>query len=287
MSVETFTLHVLNGVTFAALLFLLASGLSLIFGLMRITNLAHGGFYLVGGYVGVTVLVASGQLVVALVAAGAAVALLGFGLERMLLARVHGQTLPEVLLTLGIAFVLGDLSLAIWGGDPVEVRVGGPLAGTTQILGVSYPTFRLFVVVVGIAIGLGQWYLQERTLWGAVIRAGVDDREMVQALGIDIHVVFDRAFAFGAFLAGAAGLLGGAFLTLYPGADFEILTLALVVVIIGGPGSLAGAAIGSLLIGLIDAFAKALVPDLLYFTIFAPMVLVLAWRPYGLLGRPA
>ncbi len=287
MSAETFTLHVLNGVTFAALLFLLASGLSLIFGLMRITNLAHGGFYLVGGYVGVTALVATGQLVIALLAAGAAVALLGSGLERLLLARVHGQTLPEVLLTLGIAFVLGDMALAIWGGDPVEVRIGGPLAGTTQILGVSYPTFRLFVVVVGIALGLLQWYIQEHTLIGAVIRAGVDDREMVQALGIDIRVVFDRAFAFGAFLAGAAGLLGGAFLTLYPGADFEILTLALVVVIIGGPGSLAGAAIGSLLIGLIDAFAKALVPDLLYFTIFAPMVLVLAWRPYGLLGRPA
>lgn len=285
MSAETFTLHLLNGVTFGALLFLLASGLTLIFGLMRITNLAHGGFYLVGGYVGVTVLVSTGQLWLALLAAGLAIAALGFGLERLLLTRVQGQTLPEVLLTLGIAFVLGDLSLAIWGGDPIEVRVGGPLAGATGIAGVSYPTFRLFVVVVGVTVGLLQWYLQERTLYGAVIRAGVDDREMVEALGIDIRVVFDRAFAFGAFLAGAAGLLGGAFLTLYPGADFEILLLALVVVIIGGPGSLAGAALGSLFIGLIDAFAKALVPDLLYFTIFAPMVLVLAWRPYGLLGR--
>lgn len=287
MSAETFTLHLLNGVTFGALLFLLASGLTLIFGLMRITNLAHGGFYLVGGYVGVTVLVSTGQLWLALLAAGLAVAALGFGLERLLLTRVHGQTLPEVLLTLGIAFVLGDLSLAIWGGDPIEVRIGGPLAGTTHILAVTYPTFRLFVVVVGLGIGAVLWFAQERTLLGAVIRAGVDDREMVEAMGIDIRAVFDRVFAFGAFLAGVAGVLGGAFLTLYPGADFEILLLALVVVIIGGPGSLAGAAIGSLFVGLIDAFAKALVPDLLYFTIFAPMVLVLAWRPYGLLGRPA
>jgi branched-chain amino acid transport system permease protein len=286
MSAETFALYVLNGITFAALLFLLASGMSLIFGLMRITNLAHGGLYLVGGYLGVTVLVATGQFWVALLAAGLGTGILGLAIERTLLVRVHGQTLPEVLLTLGIAFVLGDVALAIWGGDPIVVRIAGPLAGTTQLLGVSYPAFRLFVVGVGIVVGLGQWYLQERTLWGAVIRAGVDDREMVQALGIDIRVVFNRAFAFGALLAGAAGLLGGAFLTLYPGADFEILTLALVVVIIGGPGSLAGAAIGSLVIGLIDAFAKVLVPDLIYFAIFAPMVLILAWRPYGLLGRP-
>jgi branched-chain amino acid transport system permease protein len=145
--------------------------------------------------------------------------------------------------------------------------------------------FRLFVVLVGLAIVLGLWYLQERTRLGAIIRAGVDDREMVDAMGIDIKVVFNWVFALGALLAGLAGLLGGAFLALYPGADFEILLLAVVVVIIGGPGSLAGAVIGSLLVGLIDAFAKALVPDLLYFTIFAPMVLILAWRPYGLLGR--
>ena len=286
MSAETFALHFLNGVTFGALLFLLASGFTLIFGLMRITNLSHGGFYLVGGYAGLSVLLATRSFWLAALGAGLAVGVMGLVLERGLLERVRGQTLPEVLLTLGIAFVLGDLSLAIWGGDPLTIRVPGWLGESVSLGGLTYPAFRLFVVAVGALIGLGLWFLQERTRLGAIIRAGVDDREMVDALGIDIKVVFNRVFALGAFLAGLAGLLGGAFLALYPGADFEILLLAVVVVIIGGPGSLAGAVIGSLLVGLIDAFAKALVPDLLYFTLFAPMVIILAWRPYGLLGRP-
>jgi branched-chain amino acid transport system permease protein len=287
MNAQAFALHLLNGVTFGALLFLLASGFTLIFGLMRITNLSHGGFYLAGGYVGLTILLRSGNFWLALLGAALAVGVLGLVLERWLLRQVRGQTDPEVLLTLGLAFVLGDLSLAIWGGDPQTIRVPGLLSESVAPLGLTYPVFRLFVVLVGLAIGVGLWYLQERTRLGAIIRAGVDDREMVDALGIDIKVVFNRVFALGALLAGLAGVLGGAFLTLYPGADFEILLLAVVVVIIGGPGSLYGAVVGSLLVGLIDAFAKALVPDLLYFTLFAPMVLILAWRPYGLLGRPS
>jgi branched-chain amino acid transport system permease protein len=285
MSAEVFALHFVNGVTFGALLFLLASGFTLIFGLLRITNLSHGGFYLVGGYVGLTILLASGNFWVAVLSAGLAVALMGLLIERYLLRAVRGRALPEVLLTLGLAFVLGDLSLAIWGGDPLTIRVPGFLGESTSLFGLTYPTFRLFVACVAVIIGAGLWYLQERTLVGAIIRAGVDDREMVDAMGINVKVVFNRVFALGAFLAGVAGFLGGAFLALYPGADFEILLLAVVVVILGGPGSLAGAALGSVLVGLIDAFAKALVPDLLYFTLFAPMVLILAWRPYGLLGR--
>lgn len=287
MSLQTFALHVLNGVTYGALLFLLASGFTLIFGLMRITNMSHGGLYLVGGYLGYTVLRASGNFWPALVAAGLGVGLIGVLEERLLLRRVHNQTLPEVLVTLGLAFVLGDLSLAIWGGDPLTIRVPGALGGSVDVFGLTYPVFRLFMLLVGLLTGAGLWFLQDRTLLGAIIRAGVDDRDMVAAMGIDIAVVFNRVFGLGALLAGLAGLLGGAFLVLYPGADSEILLVAVVVVILGGPGSLLGAALGSLLVGLIDAFAKALVPDLLYFTLFAPMVLILAWRPYGLLGRPA
>jgi branched-chain amino acid transport system permease protein len=287
VTAETFALHLLNGVTFGALLFLLASGFTLIFGLMRITNLCHGGLYLLGGYLGYTVLVASGNFWLALLVAGVAVALLGLGIERVLLRQVRGQVDPEVLLTLGLAFVLGDVALAIWGGDPRTIRTPGLLSESVSLAGLTYPIFRLFVALVGVAIGAGLWYLQERTQLGAIIRAGVDDREMVDAMGIDVKVVFNRVFGLGALLAGLAGLLGGAFLALYPGADFEILLLAVVVVIIGGPGSLLGAVVGSLTVGLIDAFAKALVPDLLYFTLFAPMVLILAWRPYGLLGRPS
>jgi branched-chain amino acid transport system permease protein len=287
MAPQTFALHVLNGVTYGALLFLLASGFTLIFGLMRITNMSHGGLYLVGGYLGLTALRATDNFWLALAAAGLGVGLIGLLEERLLLRRVRNQILPEVLVTLGLAFVLGDLSLAIWGGDPLTIRVPGALGGSVDVFGLTYPVFRLFMLLVGLLTGAGLWFLQDRTLLGAIIRAGVDDRDMVAAMGIDIAVVFNRVFALGALLAGLAGLLGGAFLVLYPGADSEILLVAVVVVILGGPGSLLGAALGSLLVGLIDAFAKALVPDLLYFTLFAPMVLILAWRPYGLLGRPA
>ena len=285
MNLETFGLHLLNGITFGALLFLLASGFTLIFGLMRITNMSHGGLYLVGGYVGLTVLGRTGNFWLALLVAGIGVGVLGLAIERVLLRRVRNRILPEVLLTLGLAFILGDLSLAIWGGDPQTIRVPGVLSGSVTFFGLTYPSFRLFMVLVGVLTATALWFLQHRTMLGAIIRAGVDDDEMVDAMGIDIKVVFNRVFALGAALAGLAGLLGGAFLALYPGADSEILLLAVVVVIIGGPGSLLGAIVGSLLVGLIDAFATALVPDLLYFSLFAPMVIILAWRPYGLLGR--
>jgi branched-chain amino acid transport system permease protein len=286
MSVETFGLHLLNGITFGALLFLLASGFTLIFGLMRITNMSHGGLYLVGGYVGLTVLGRTGNFWLALLVAGVGVGVLGLGIERLVLRPVRNRILPEVLVTLGLAFILGDLSLAIWGGDPQTIRIPGALGGSVELFGLTYPSFRLFMVLVGVLTAAGLWFLQHRTVLGAIIRAGVDDAQMVDAMGVDIKVVFNRVFALGAALAGLAGLLGGAFLALYPGADSEILLLAVVVVIMGGPGSLLGAVVGSLLVGLIDAFATALVPDLLYFTLFAPMVLILAWRPYGLLGRP-
>src|SRR5437879_2742264 len=176
MTLEAFALHLLNGVTFGALLFLLASGFTLIFGLMRITNLSHGGFYLVGGYAGLTILARTGNFWLALAGGGLALAALGLVLERALLTRVRGQIDPEVLLTLGLAFVLGDLSLAIWGGDPQTIRVPGLLSESIHVADLTYPIFRLFVVLVGLAIGLGLWYLQERTRLGAIIRAGVDDR---------------------------------------------------------------------------------------------------------------
>jgi len=286
MNLETFGLQLLNGITFGSLLFLLASGFTLIFGLMRITNLSHGGLYLIGGYLGLTVLGRTGNFWLALIAAGAGVAVLGLAIERVLLRPVRNRIMPEVLLTLGLAFVLGDVALAIWGGDPHSIPVPPILGGSINALGLTYPTFRLFMVLVGVVTAVGLWYLQYHTLLGAIIRAGVDDPNMVDAMGIDIKVVFNRVFALGAALAGLAGLFGGAFLSLYPGADSDTLLLAVVVVIIGGPGSLLGAIVGSLLVGLIDSFATALVPDLLYFTLFAPMVVILAWRPYGLLGKP-
>jgi branched-chain amino acid transport system permease protein len=287
MTLQVGALSLLNGLTLAALLFMLASGFTLVFGLMRIMNLAHGGFYLAGGYIGLTVLLATRNFALAALAAGLALAVVGLFTERVLLRRLRGDNLAEVLLTIGLAYMLGDIALAIWGGDPRNIPRPGVIGASIEVGGVTYPLFRLLVLAVGMTIGAVIWLLQERTRIGATVRAGVDDRETLEAMGVNVKALFTWMFAFGAFLAGLTGVLGGAFLTLYPGADFEILLYALVVVIIGGPGSLIGAAVGSLVVGLIDSFGKVLVPELIYFTIFLPMALILTWRPYGLFGRAA
>lgn len=285
MSADFILVQVLNGISLGGLLFFLASGLTLIFGLMRIVNLAHGGFYLVGGYIGLTVVLATGNFWLAILAAAAAVAVLGVLTERILLRRIRGQELPEVLLTVGLATILGDLCLAIWGGDPRAVPAPGYLTGSFHFGSFTYPRFRIYVTLCAIAVGLGLYLLERRTRVGAIVRAGVDDRETIAALGIDIEKVFTGVFVFGALLAGAAGVIGGAFLSLLPGADTDILLLSLVVVIIGGLGSLAGAALGSLIVGLITVFGTSQTPQFASFIVFAPMALVLIFRPAGLLGR--
>lgn len=285
MTPVAFATQTLNGLSFGAVLFFLASGFTLIFGLMRITNLAHGGFYLVGGYIGITVVRATGSFWLAILVSALAIAALGWFTERILLRPIRGLEKPEVLLTIGLTFVLGDLSLAIWGGDPTPIPKPGFLNGAVTIFGFSYPRYRLFVIGCAILVGIVLFYVEQRTRWGAMVRAGVDDRETVAALGINIKAVFTGAFMFGSFLAGFAGVIGGAFLTLLPGQDFEILLFALAVVIIGGLGSLKGAVLGVIIVGLIDSFAKALIPELSFFTLFAPMAIILVVRPRGLLGR--
>jgi branched-chain amino acid transport system permease protein len=278
-------LQILNGITFGALLFLVASGFTLIFGLMRIINLTHGVMYLLGGYIGLSVIHATNNFLLGMLAGGVAVAAGALIEERGLLRFVRGQELPQVLLTIGLAFILGDLALVIWGGDPLIVPEPAFLRGPIQLGPIAYPKYRLFVVLVGVLVAALLWYLQTRTRLGAILRAGVDDLEMIAALGIDIKKVFTVVFVLGAALAAVTGVLGGAFLSLYPGADSEILLFGLVVVIIGGLGSLEGAIAGSLLVGLLDTFGKALFPELSYFTIFGPMAIMLALRPQGLFGR--
>jgi branched-chain amino acid transport system permease protein len=279
--------QLLNGLTFAALLFVVASGFTLIFGLLRIINLSHGALYLLGGYVGYTVGTRTGSFALAGAAAMAFVALCGLVLDQGLLRFVRGFELRQVLLTLGVAFILNDLALVIWGGDTFTVPVPEALQGALVGFGVFYPKFRLFVLLVGILVFLGLWLLLNRTRLGALIRAGVDDAEMVEASGINIQRVFLLTFMLGSALAGLGGLLGGAFLTLYPSADAEILVFSLAVVIIGGRGSLEGAAIGSLFIGLLNTFGQVWFPELAYFVIFGPMALLLAFRPLGLFGKAA
>jgi branched-chain amino acid transport system permease protein len=285
MSSEEFQLQLLNGVTFGALLFLVSSGFTLIFGLMRIVNLAQGSLYLLGGYIGLSTIRATGSFWLALLAGAAAVGAIGLVIERGLLRAVRGRPMSEILLTVGLSFIVADLALATWGGDPVTLDAPPGLDGSTEIFGITYPVFRLAVLVLGAAVAIGLWYLLERTRVGAMVRAGVDDREMASALGIDVRAVFTGVFVLGALLAGLAGVVGGAYLSLFPGADAEILTYALVVVVLGGLGSLRGAVVGALLVGLIYTFGQSLVPDLAYFVLFAPMALILIVRPQGLFGR--
>ena len=215
------------------------------------------------------------------------VAVAGMVLDRGLLRFVRGGELRQVMLTLGVAFVLNDMALVIWGGDTFTVPTPEWLQGAVVIGPLFYPKFRLFVLAVGVLVFAGLWLLLNRTRLGSLIRAGVDDREMVEACGINIKRVFLATFMLGAALAGLGGVLGGTFLGLYPGADSEILVFSLAVVIIGGRGSLAGAAIGALLIGLLNTFGQVWFPQLAYFVIFGPMAALLAFRPLGLFGRAA
>lgn len=279
--------QLLNGATFAALLFVVASGFTLIFGLMRIVNLAHGALYLFGGYVGYTVAAAGGGFLLGALASAVAIALIGLVIDVGLLRYVRGIELRQVLLTLGVAFVLNDIALVIWGGDTFSVPIPAILEGPAAIGEFRYPRFRLFVLVVGIVIFVGLSLLLQRSRLGALIRAGVDDAETVEAMGVDIRRVFIYTFMLGAALAGLGGVMGGAFLTLYPTADSEILVYSLAVVIIGGRGSLLGAAVGSLLVGMLATFGQVWFPELAYFVVFGPMAILLAFRPLGLFGKAA
>ena len=285
MSAEFWITQAFNGISYGALLFLLASGLSLIFGVMRIVNLAHGSYFMLGGYVGLSVVWRTGSFAAALVAGALAIALIGVGMERLFLRRLPGQTLGQVLMTVGFALMFQDVALLVWGGDPYTIPVPAALQGIVTAGTLRFPAYRIFIIVVAVLVGAGLWVVLDRTRVGAMIRAAVDDREMAQGVGIRVPVVSLGVFALGAALAALGGVIGGGFLGVYPGADFEVLPYAFVVVIVGGLGSLPGAMVGSLLVGLLDNFGKALFPELSYFTLFAPMALILALRPTGLFGR--
>ncbi len=285
MSAESWITQAFNGLSYGALLFLLASGLSLIFGVLRIVNLAHGSYFMLGGYVGLSTVWRTGSFPAALLAGAAALALVGAGMERLFLRRLSGQTLGQVLMTIGFALMFQDVALLIWGGDPYTIPVPARLQGVLTAGTLRFPVYRVFIIGVASVVGATLWLTLDKTRVGAMIRAAVDDREMAQGVGIRVPLVSLGVFALGAALAALGGVIGGGFLGVYPGADFEVLPYAFVVVIVGGLGSLPGAMVGSLLVGLLDNFGKALFPELSYFTLFAPMALILAIRPTGLFGR--
>jgi branched-chain amino acid transport system permease protein len=277
--------QVFNGLSYGALLFLLAGGLSLIFGMMRIVNMTHGSYYLIGGYVALTMIWWLGSFVLGLVAAAAVISLIGICEWNAFLKRLGGQELGQVLTTMGFAFIFQDLALVIWGGDPYTIPTPAILTGSFAVGDLHFPVYRIFIIAVAALVALVLWLVLERTRVGAMVRAVVDDAEMARGVGINVHAISMTVFALGASLAAVAGAVAGGFIGVYPGADFEILPFAFVVVIVGGMGSLKGALAGSLLVGLLDNFGKALFPELSYFTLFAPMAAILAVRPTGLFGR--
>jgi branched-chain amino acid transport system permease protein len=345
MNTNFWIIQTFNGISYGALLFLLGSGLSLIFGVMRIVNLAHGSYFLLGGYVALTVIWTTGSWALSLPVAALTIAVVGLLMERLFLRSagfehfrnaviaagvgvlislavagrwpqligggwiqylvvatvaavaayfvlsrisvvpIEADVLRQVLLTVGFAFLFQQAALDIWTGNNFDINPPEALTQSVVVGGIYLPLYRVFMIATALAIGIMLWLAMEKTRMGASVRATVDDAEMARGVGIDTSRISMFIFALGAFLAALGGVIGGAFLGIYPGLDFEILPLAFAVVIIGGMGSLGGAAIGALAVGLADNFGKALFPEISYFTLYAPMALILAVKPTGLFGR--
>jgi branched-chain amino acid transport system permease protein len=344
MNLNFWLIQTFNGISYGALLFLVGSGLSLIFGVMRIVNLSHGSYFLLGGYVALSVIWTTGSWLLAIPVAAAAIAVVGLAMERLFLrsegfewlrnafiavglavlislavgqwrqfvgndwiqfvliaavvtavlfavlgrislVAIEADPLRQVLLTVGFAFLFQQAALDIWTGNNFDINPPDALSQSIAIGGLYLPLYRVFMIATALAIGLVLWLAMEKTRMGAAVRATVDDAQMARGVGIDTSRISMMIFALGAFLAALGGVIGGAFLGIYPGLDFEMLPLAFAVVIIGGMGSLGGAAIGALAVGLADNFGKALFPEISYFTLYAPMALILAIKPTGLFGR--
>lgn len=280
-----FILTVLNGVTLAALYFLVASGFTLVFGLMRNVNLAHGSLYLLGAYVGYGVGQVTGSWTMAVFAGFVASALAGALMQTLIFRRMEGQELRQTLVTIGLSIVMADVFMWIWGGDTYQFDAPEWMSGGMPLPFVNYyPTFRVLVLVMAIVIGVMLWLLLNRTRVGMMIRAGVDDREMLSASGVNVQRIFVVTFAIGAGLAGLGGVIGGTALSIAPGEDVRYLLASLVVVIVGGIGSISGAAVGALLIGMAETFGLAYTPTYGVVFTFVLLVTALAFRPDGLMG---
>jgi len=285
--VSLWLLLAVNSITLGGLLFLLSAGFSLIFGLMRIPNLTHGSFFMLGAYLSTSLIARGLDFWTAAVLGGLGVAVFGGIVERLILRRLPGAELAQVLVTLGLSFMVADVCLMVWTGDPIRIDTPSALRGTASLLGLDFPKYRLAVSLVAVVFAAGLWALLERTRLGAMIRAGVDDPSMARVVGIRVSRLFTIVFCLGAWLAGFAGVIGGPILSVYPGLDAEMLPLALVVVILGGSGSLLGSFVGSFIVGFLYNFGQAMFPELAYVVLFLPMLIVLVVRPRGLFGRQA
>jgi branched-chain amino acid transport system permease protein len=273
---------ILNGISYGMILFLIASGFSLIFGVMGVLNLA---LYMFGAYVGLTLAQYSDNFWLGILVAALGTGLVGLMLERLFLGRLYKQINEQVLLTLGLVYIFQNVVLWVWG--PVS-KIGVPpafLDGTVAIIGSPYPVYRFFIIFVGLAVAVVLYVFQERTRYGAIIRAGMDDKQMTIGLGMNYVLVCSLVFLLGSSLCGFAGFIGSPILGAFTGMSFPILLIALAVIVVGGVGYIQGALLGAILIGLIDSFGKVFFPDFALFTIYLVMILVLLVRPIGLLGR--
>jgi branched-subunit amino acid ABC-type transport system permease component len=285
--VPDFFAQALNGLSYGVLLFLLSVGLTLIFGMLDVVNLAHGSFYMLGAYAGITAIGVTGNFWLALLAAPLAVGLIGAVMERVVLRPLYRRPpLDQVLLTFGFIYLFEDLVKWGWGGRIRSIAPPDLFAGSVRLFGATIPSYRLFVIVFGFAVAIALWLLIERTRLGAIIRAGVFDAEMTAGMGIAIDRVFTGVFAFGAALGGLSGVIAGPIQSASPPMGASILIPALIVVVVGGLGSLKGSLVGSLIIGQAETFGKVWLPGASMMMIYLVMALIVLLRPQGLFGRP-
>ena len=280
-----FLIQLLQGLVYSMLLFLLAAGLSLIFGLMNVVNLAHGSFYMVGAFIGLLIYRKLGNFWIALAIAPIVVGFVGAVFERTLLHRLYTRGhLDQVLLTFGLTFIFADLVRITAGTDTFSIPPPALLAENIQLLVGTFPVYRLFMIGFGLALALFLWIGIERTAIGAMVRAAVDNADMARGLGIDVAKLFTNVFGFGVGLAALGGVAAGPIIGVYFGMDNEIIIPAFIVIVIGGMGTLKGAFFGSLLVGEIETFGKAYIPNAALFLTYALMIVVLLVRPAGLFG---
>jgi len=283
--VSLLVIQVLNGISYGMLLFLLAAGLTLTFGLLRIVNLTHGSYYMLGGYVGYATIRYTGSFLAGILASVLVVSVIALAMQLFLLERFAKNERAQVLLTFGCLFLIGDLSLWIFGGTPLRIPTPYPLDGSVDVLGRPFPAYRFVLIAIGLLVALLLWWFHDHTRVGTWVRGAVHNRDIAQALGVNVPYLTTGVFVLGAALAAIAGVVGGPLVGMYPGGDIEILGLTIAIIILGGVGSFGGAFAAAILVGLLDTAGRILFPDFALFAIFGPMLLMLAFRPGGLAGQ--
>ncbi len=286
MDTTFYLIQLLNGIQYGFLLFLVAAGLTLVFGIMGIINLAHGSFYMIGAYLAFWLTQVTGNFLIAIVLATPITVGIGYLVERITFSHLYLRGhLHQVLLTYALILIFDELQLILWGNDFHGINIPEFLSGSIQLTAVQvYPTYRLFISFICIVLAIMMYVMIQKTKLGMIIRAGASNREMVQILGIDIQRLFAIIFSLGVALAAFAGMLAAPITSVYPGMGENILIISFVVVVIGGVGSIKGAFVGAMLVGLVDIYGKTLFPELASVLVYGLMVLILLWRPQGLFG---